>query len=58
MAAENKNTTFSNLGKNETDPDLIAKAATNFLFKNARKHAKEHLKKVTILINYMNALKS
>ena len=33
MAAENKHTTFSNLDKNETDPDLIVKAATNFYLK-------------------------
>ena len=45
MAAENKHTTFSNLDKNETDPDLIVKAATNFLFENARKHVKEYLEK-------------
>lgn len=45
MAAENKNVTFDDLDENETDPDLIARAATNLLFENATKNAKDFLEK-------------
>lgn len=33
------------IDKDETDPDLTARAATNFLFNNAEKEAKEFMEK-------------
>ena len=44
MVAENK-IEFDQLSNNTTNPDLIARAATNFLFENSGREAKEYLEK-------------